>query len=127
MFKPTPCLNARLRLTTKMVNGGYYKGNRTGNVGFFGPKKGQYFIDWRKVRTYVVPESLSEFKLTPFITKKVEPPKNSLKKAMLAEGREVTGHVSYDGKFFLQQWYRENPEEVDRLMPTDNPEGEPTT
>lgn len=63
MFKPTQCLQARLRLTTKQVNGGYYKGNRTGSMGHFGRKKGKYYIDWTKVRTYVVPESLSEFKV----------------------------------------------------------------
>jgi len=64
MFRPTGCLNARLRLTTKQVNGGYYKGNRTGAVGHFGPKKGAYVIDWEKVRTYVVPEGLAEFKVS---------------------------------------------------------------
>lgn len=63
MFKPSQSLNARLRLTTKQVNGGYYKGNRTGAVGHFGPKKGTYVIDWEKVRTYVVPEGLAEFKV----------------------------------------------------------------
>lgn len=63
MFKPTQCLQVRLRLTTKQVGPGYYKGNRTGSMGFFGRKKGRYVIDWTKVRTYVVPEGLSEFKV----------------------------------------------------------------
>lgn len=53
---------ARLRLTTKQVNGGYYKGNRTGSMGYF-DHKGNYVIDWKKVRTYVVPEGLDTFKV----------------------------------------------------------------
>lgn len=56
---------ARLRLTTKQVNGGYYKGNRTGSMGFFA-KNGSYVIDWKKVRTYAVPENLKEFKVCFF-------------------------------------------------------------
>lgn len=55
---------ARLRLTTKQVNGGYYKGNRTGSMGYFA-KNGSYVIDWKKVRTYVVPENLDDFKVSP--------------------------------------------------------------
>lgn len=52
-------------MTTKQVNGGYYKGNRTGSMGFFGPKKGQYIIDYRKVRTYNYPaEHMKEFKVS---------------------------------------------------------------
>lgn len=64
-YKPRPSrIRARLGLTTKQVGGGYYKGNRTGSMGFFGPKKGTYFIDYRKVRTYVVPEGLEDFKVS---------------------------------------------------------------
>lgn len=62
MFKPSQPMMARLRLTTKQVNGGYYKGNRTGSMGYFDPK-GNYVIDWKKVRTYVVPEGLDTFKV----------------------------------------------------------------
>ena len=51
---------ARLRLTTKQVNGGYYKGTRSGSMGYFA-KNGSYVIDWKKVRTYVVPEDLDQF------------------------------------------------------------------
>lgn len=54
---------ARMRLTTKQVNGGYYKGNRTGSMGYFN-KKGDYVIDWKKVRTYVVPEDLENCKVS---------------------------------------------------------------
>lgn len=53
---------ARLRLTTKAINGGYYKGNRTGSMGRF-DKNGNYVIDYKKVRTYVVPEDLKDFKV----------------------------------------------------------------
>jgi len=62
MFKPSQPMMARLRLTTKQVNGGYYKGNRTGSMGYF-DHKGNYVIDWKKVRTYVVPEGLDTFKV----------------------------------------------------------------
>lgn len=55
---------ARLRLTTKQVNGGYYKGNRTGSMGRF-DHKGNYVIDWKKVRTYVVPDDIEGFKVSP--------------------------------------------------------------
>ena len=53
----------RLRLTTKMVNGGYYKGNRTGSLGSH-TKSGGYVIDPRKVRTFVVPDGLAESKVS---------------------------------------------------------------
>ncbi len=62
MFRPSQPMMARLRLTTKQVNGGYYKGNRTGSMGYF-DHKGNYVIDWKKVRTYVVPEGLDTFKV----------------------------------------------------------------
>lgn len=61
-MRPSQPMMARLRLTTKQVNGGYYKGNRTGSMGYFA-KNGSYVIDWKKVRTYVVPENLNEFKV----------------------------------------------------------------
>lgn len=54
---------ARLRLTTKQVNGGYYKGNRTGSMGRF-TKSGYYLVDYKKARTYVVPEGLESFKVS---------------------------------------------------------------
>lgn len=62
MFKPSQPMMARLRLTTKQVNGGYYKGTRSGSMGYFA-KNGSYVIDWKKVRTYVVPEDLDRFKV----------------------------------------------------------------
>lgn len=66
MFKPTQPLakrmTARLQLTTKQVNGGYYKGNRTGSMGRH-TRNGGYIIDYTKARTYVVPEGLGDFKV----------------------------------------------------------------
>ena len=64
MFRPTQCLEARLRLTTKQVGRGYYKGNRTGSMGYFAKQKGKYIIDWKKVRTYVCPQGLEESKVS---------------------------------------------------------------
>jgi len=57
-MQPTNVLHRairRLQLTTKQVNGGYYKGTRSGAMGRH-TKHGQYIIDWDKVRTYVVPD-----------------------------------------------------------------------
>jgi hypothetical protein len=62
MFKPSNPMMMRLRLTTKQVNGGYYKGNRTGSMGHF-DHMGNYVIDWKKVRTYVVPDDMEDFKV----------------------------------------------------------------
>jgi hypothetical protein len=62
MFKPSNPMMMRLRLTTKQVNGGYYKGNRTGSMGHF-DHKGNYVIDWKKVRTYVFPDDMENFKV----------------------------------------------------------------
>jgi hypothetical protein len=55
MFKPSPILGARLRLTTKQVTGGYYKGNRTGSMGAH-TEYGGYIIDYRKVRHFNCPD-----------------------------------------------------------------------
>ncbi|KLJ06751.1 hypothetical protein EMPG_17762 [Blastomyces silverae] len=115
MFKPTRSLNARLRLTTKQVGGGYYKGNRTGNVGYFGRRKGTYFIDWRKVRTYVVPEGLDTFKLTPFVTKRMEPTRTQYTKTIMVGEREVEVPRGMNGKDYLDDWYANNELESDEM------------
>lgn len=62
-MKPSQSLMARLRLTTKQVNKGYYKGTRSGSMGFWANNGSTYIIDWKKVRTYVVPENLKDFKV----------------------------------------------------------------
>lgn len=70
MFKPTQPLSrriTRLALTTKQVNGGYYKGTGTGSMGRH-TKHGGYVIDLRKVRTYVVPSGLEDFKVCQMIS-----------------------------------------------------------
>ncbi|KAJ4413825.1 60S ribosomal protein L27, mitochondrial [Neurospora sp. IMI 360204] len=61
----------KLRLTTKDVNKGFYKGNRTGSMGTH-TSYGTYKIDYTKVRTYVCPD-LTGFKLTPFVSKTISP------------------------------------------------------
>ena len=55
MVRPSPAQSARLRLTTKQVNGGYYKGNRTGSMGAH-TEWGGYIIDYRKVRNFNCPD-----------------------------------------------------------------------
>jgi len=53
---------SRQALNTKMTNKGYYKGTGTGSMGRH-TKHGGYKIEWDKVRTYVVPKDLKEFKV----------------------------------------------------------------
>ncbi|KAF3482961.1 IQ and HECT domain-containing protein [Arthroderma uncinatum] len=115
MFRPTQCMQGRLRLTTKQIGPGYYKGNRTGSMGHFGRKKGIYIIDWEKVRTYVVPEGLAEFKLTPFVTKRMEPTRTLYTKTIDHGDKEATYPRGYTGKDFLKEWTEENDAEVDEL------------
>lgn len=63
-MRPTQALAVgryrHLKLTTKDVGKGFYKGNRTGAMGRHN-KYGGYLIDWKKVRTYVVPD-IKDFK-----------------------------------------------------------------
>ena len=67
-MRPSPALLVgryrHLALTTKDVNKGFYKGNRTGSMGRH-TKYGGYIIEWDKVRTYVVPENLAKCKVRP--------------------------------------------------------------
>lgn len=56
-------IGRRLTLTTKQVNGGFYKGTGSGSMGWH-TKHGGYVIDPKKVRTYVVPEGLKDFKVS---------------------------------------------------------------
>jgi len=51
-----------MKLTTKDVNKGYYKGTGTGSMGWH-TKFGGYKIDLAKVRTYVVPAELNTCKV----------------------------------------------------------------
>ncbi|KAL9074225.1 MAG: hypothetical protein Q9161_002419 [Pseudevernia consocians] len=100
-MKPTAALYGRLRrlaLTTKQVSNGFYKGTGTGAMGRH-TKHGGYIIEWRKVRTYVVPDQLKYCKLTPFVTKKMEPTKGRF------EG-EPKGALS--GEAYLKRWKEEN-------------------
>ncbi|KAE8145877.1 hypothetical protein BDV25DRAFT_163672 [Aspergillus avenaceus] len=111
MFKPSQPLMARLRLTTKQVNGGYYKGNRTGSMGYFA-KNGSYVIDWKKVRTYVVPEHLDEFKLTPFVTRRMAPTKSKYTRDFEKNGRVITVERAFGAKDYLDLWASDNGQEV---------------
>ncbi|MCJ1300220.1 hypothetical protein MMC08_003015 [Hypocenomyce scalaris] len=119
MFKPTqPLLRSlrRLALTTKQVNGGYYKGTGSGSMGRH-TKYGGYVVEWAKVRTYVVPKDLKDFKvrtscletesllltrglkLTPFVTKNMEPLKGYF-------AGDPKGGMS--GERYLSRWKTEN-------------------
>ncbi|MCJ1288261.1 hypothetical protein MMC26_007616 [Xylographa opegraphella] len=100
-MRPTQPLYRRLRrlaLTTKQVNGGFYKGTGSGSMGRH-TKHGDYVIEWHKVRTYVVPHQLKDFKLTPFVTRNMEPLKGNF------EGDKKGG---LSGQRYLDHWKREN-------------------
>ncbi|KAI9838367.1 MAG: hypothetical protein M1819_005635 [Sarea resinae] len=104
MFKPTQPLFRRLRrlaLTTKQANGGYYKGTGSGSMGRH-TKHGGYIVEWTKVRTYVCPEGLNEFPLSPFVTKRMEPLKGRF------EGDKKGG---LSGFRYLARWKEENGED----------------
>lgn len=62
-MQPSPVLRVlkyrHIRLTTKDVNKGFYKGNRTGAMGRH-TRFGGYKIEWDRVRSYVVPERLRD-------------------------------------------------------------------
>ncbi|KAL8642425.1 MAG: hypothetical protein Q9228_000893 [Teloschistes exilis] len=62
-------------------------------------KHGGYVIDYAKVRTYVVPKDLKGFKLTPFVTKNMEPRKGEF-------GGDPKGPLS--GEKYLERWKSEN-------------------
>lgn len=52
----------RLPLNTKQAGKDFYKGNRTGAMGWH-TKYGGYKIDYKKVRTYICPD-LSDFNVS---------------------------------------------------------------
>ncbi|KAK6539555.1 hypothetical protein TWF694_009766 [Orbilia ellipsospora] len=81
----------RLKLTTKQVNGGYYKGTGSGAMGEH-TKWGGYRLNPSKMRNYVVPD-MTGFKLTPFVTKKLEPTKGKFGKG-----------GPMNGEAYLEKW-----------------------
>ncbi|KAJ4393212.1 60S ribosomal protein L27, mitochondrial [Gnomoniopsis smithogilvyi] len=100
MFKPTQALCKRfrkLRITTKDINKGFYKGTRTGRMGNH-DKNGGYLIDYSLVRTYVVPKNLNEFKLTPFVTN------NKRKQTGLDTYKDYGVDGPRNPKLFLDKW-----------------------
>ncbi|EMC98560.1 hypothetical protein BAUCODRAFT_67350 [Baudoinia panamericana UAMH 10762] len=96
-MQPSPILQRaikRLALTTKQGPHNYYKGNRTGAMGSH-TKYGGYKIDWEKVRTYMCPD-LTDFELTPFVTRRIEKRKD-----------EFGSGGPMDGKEYLRKWKAE--------------------
>ncbi|EEY21984.1 hypothetical protein VDBG_08094 [Verticillium alfalfae VaMs.102] len=73
-MQPTASLRVlgyrHLRLTTKDVNKGFYKGNRTGSMGSHTPLRRLQDRLGPRSRTFAVPESLSsrlQVRLAPFL------------------------------------------------------------
>ncbi|KFH46386.1 54S ribosomal protein-like protein [Hapsidospora chrysogenum ATCC 11550] len=87
-MRPTQALSVgkyrHLKLTTKDVGRGFYKGNRTGSMGQH-TKWGGYIINWDK--------------LTPFVSRQVRPEPSDYKG--LAKGPQ-------DPYFYVEQWKRYN-------------------
>ncbi|CAD6501297.1 BgTH12-01549 [Blumeria graminis f. sp. triticale] len=100
-MKPTRALTkkiSRLALTTKQTNKGFYKGTGSGSMGDH-TKHGGFIINWEKVRTYVPPtKDLKDYKLTPFVTKKIWAPK----------GRFNDSKGPLSGELYLARWKAEN-------------------
>ncbi|KAJ6442117.1 50S ribosomal protein YmL27 [Purpureocillium lavendulum] len=100
-MRPTQALSVgryrHLKLTTKDVGRGFYKGNRTGSMGRH-TKYGGYVIEWNKVRTYSVPD-LKDFKLTPFVSRQIKAQSGDYKG--LEKGPQ-------DPYFYVEQWKRYN-------------------
>ncbi|KAK0742304.1 mitochondrial ribosomal protein L27-domain-containing protein [Apiosordaria backusii] len=86
----------KLRLTTKDVNKGFYKGTGSGSMGRH-TNRGGYIIEWNKVRTYVCPD-LTGFKLTPFVT-------NTVRRTY---GQYNTKLGPKDPQEYLARWKSEN-------------------
>ncbi|KAI2708363.1 hypothetical protein CBS147332_6424 [Penicillium roqueforti] len=116
MFKPTQPMMVRLRLTTKQVNGGYYKGNRTGSMGHF-DKRGTYRPDMTKHRVYMPAEKLEipgrahyaetakePFMLAPFITKHMRKTPSNYVQDIERNGRKITVIRGFEGKDYLEKW-----------------------
>ncbi|KAL3423761.1 hypothetical protein PVAG01_05508 [Phlyctema vagabunda] len=103
-MKPTQALFkrvARHQLSTKQTNKGFYRGTGSGSMGDH-TKHGGYVINWDKVRTYVVPQNLKEFKLTPFVTRNMKPTRGRFEK-------DPKGALS--GEAYLENWKKENGED----------------
>ncbi|KAL9113222.1 MAG: hypothetical protein Q9227_002557 [Pyrenula ochraceoflavens] len=112
-MKPTLALSKngpRLKLTTKSVNGGYYKGNRVGSMGAH-TSDGRYIIDYRKVRTYNCPD-LKNFPLTPFVTAEMEP----TRKTRTPDGESLHFPPLIDGRKMIQDFKQLNPEAWEELL-----------
>ncbi|CAH0052806.1 unnamed protein product [Clonostachys solani] len=101
-MRPTQALMVgkyrHLKLTTKDVGRGFYKGNRTGSMGRH-TKYGGYVIEWSKVRTYVVPKDLPQFELKPFVSRQIKQKPGDYKG--LSKGAS-------DPYFYVEQWKRFN-------------------
>jgi hypothetical protein len=78
---------SRHALSTKQTNKGYYKGTGTGSTGSH-TKHGGYIIDWAKVRTYVCPKDLKDFKVR-------DGPIGSVEGAWLDLGQMLMGAIAH--------------------------------
>ncbi|KAG4301291.1 hypothetical protein PCANB_002542 [Pneumocystis canis] len=96
MFKPSQIVRGAKRLPMTSKQGRqFYKGSGTGSMG-------RYIIDWKKVRTFIVPSGLDTTPLKPFVTLKVRPMRSSF---------EPGQKHGFDGKAYYKQYKEENMKE----------------
>jgi len=121
-------LKTRLRFTTKQVGKGFYRGSNVGSLGAH-TRYGDYIIDWRKTRHYVVPDlrdtkvisslthsSAAEVltdtheQLTPFVSGQI--PRHE-KFSVDPSGNPYS---QIDGMQYLRWWKDQNPGEYDWFL-----------
>lgn len=85
--------NKRLPLSTKQGNKNFYKGTRSSGIGHM-DNHGRYTIDYKRVRTFVVPDTLDECVLKPLVSSQASSPRNSFQGYKLGAS---------DGKLYLDK------------------------
>ncbi|KAK5086637.1 60S ribosomal protein L27, mitochondrial [Lithohypha guttulata] len=97
-------MKTRLRFSTKQVGRGFYRGTNTGSKGAH-TKYGDYLIDWRKVRHFVVP-NLQGSKLSPFVSAQLH---ERQEKRVDPNGFKYD--EKYDGMQYLMWMKHQHPQE----------------
>ncbi|KAK5091932.1 60S ribosomal protein L27, mitochondrial [Exophiala xenobiotica] len=103
-------LKTRLAFTTKQVGKGFYRGSNVGSLGAH-TRYGNYMIDWRKTRHYVVPD-LKDCKLTPFVSGNI-PVRERLP---VDPSGNPYDRSNIDGMQYLKWWKAQNDSEYQWVL-----------